>query len=272
MERTTNSIVNANWFDADGVQYNIPVNSKKGSLNGSIHLSFYNLPLNKERSLTFSIGGNVQYGRSFSYQSVSGNITMDMDNFDYSKFMSEFWGSSNGDLFYSGKSGFKESRTTTTSFYLSPEFEYKSNLVNCSLGGSVTNNRMSYSLNKKANVNTWDYSIDGEIQVETKNKYTFITTLNYSFYRGYAQGYGKPSLLWNFEAHKSIKSVTLSIKFNDILNQTTNFRHTTTANYVEDSYKKIIGRRILVGITFNFGKMNTAKNSAANRSMLNMML
>ena len=272
MERTTNSIVNANWFDADGVQYNIPVNSKKGSLNGSIHLSFYNLPLNKERSLTFSIGGNVQYGRSFSYQSVSGNITMDMDNFDYSKFMSEFWGSSNGDLFYSGKSGFKESRTTTTSFYLSPEFEYKSNLVNCSLGGSVTNNRMSYSLNKKANVNTWDYSIDGEIQVETKNKYTFITTLNYNFYRGYAQGYGKPSLLWNFEAHKSIKSVTLSIRFNDILNQTTNFRHTTTANYVEDSYKKIIGRRILVGITFNFGKMNTAKNSAANRSMLNMML
>jgi hypothetical protein len=78
--------------------------------------------------------------------------------------------------------------------------------------------------------------------------------------------------LWNFEAHKSIKSVTSSIKFNDILNQTTNFRHTTTANYVEDSYKKIIGRRILVGITFNFGKMNTAKNSAANRSMLNMML
>ena len=272
MERTTNSIVNANWFDADGVQYNIPVNSKKGSLNGIIHLSLYNLPLNKERSLTFSMGGNVQYGRSFSYQSVSGNITMDMDNFDYSKFMSEFWGSSNGDLFYSGKSGFKESRTTTTSFYLSPEFEYKSNLVNCSLGGSVTNNRMSYSLNKKANVNTWDYSIDGEIQVETKNKYTFITTLNYSFYRGYAQGYGKPSLLWNFEAHKSIKSVTLSIRFNDILNQTTNFRHTTTANYVEDSYKKIIGRRILVGITFNFGKMNTAKNSAANRSMLNMML
>ena len=272
MERKTNSIVNANWFDADGVQYNIPVNSKKGSLNGSIHLSFYNLPLNKERSLTFGLSGNVQYGRSFSYQSVSGNITMDMDNFDYSKFMSEFWGNSNGDLFYSGKSGFKESRTTTTSFNLYPEFEYKSNIVNCSLGARVTNNRMSYSLNKKANVNTWDYSIDGEIQVETKNKYTFITTLNYSFYRGYAQGYGKPSLLWNFEAHKSIKSVTLSIRFNDILNQTTNFRHTTTANYVEDSYKKIIGRRILVGITFNFGKMNTAKNSAANRSMLNMML
>ncbi|MBO7306365.1 MAG: hypothetical protein J6U47_06525, partial [Bacteroidales bacterium] len=62
---------------------------------------------------------------------------------------------------------------------------------------------------------------------------------------------------------KLVDSIT-SHKQVIILNQTTNFRHTTTANYVEDSYKKIIGRRILVGITFNFGKMNTAKNSAAN--------
>ena len=74
------------------------------------------------------------------------------------------------------------------------------------------------------------------------------------------------------ELHKSIKSVTLSLYLKDILNQTSSFSRTTSANYVEDSYKNIIGQRILLGITFNFGKMNTSKNRSAQSAMFRMMM
>ena len=58
---------------------------------------------------------------------------------------------------------------------------------------------------------------------------------------------------------------------NDVLNQTVTFNRIKQANYVEDRYSGIIGRRFLLGVTFNFGKMNTAKNRNATRSMLRMM-
>ena len=95
--------------------------------------------------------------------------------------------------------------------------------------------------------------------------------MGYRFYRGYTNGFGEPVFSWNIEAYKTVKAFTFGIKVNDILNQTNNFNRTTTANYVEDTYRNIIGRHFLVSLTFNFGKMNTAKNRSATSAMFNMM-
>ncbi len=270
--RVSNNIVNANWFDSNGVQYNVPVNSPKGATDGNLYVGIYNLPLNKKRSITCHFNANMRYTRNFSYQNVAYSSSLDMDNFDYSKFMSDFWGNESGDLFYSGNSGFKQSRTNVVSYGADARIYYKDDIFNCSIGGGVMNYIMDYSLNDEADINTWDYNISAKFQVDTKNKYSITTTADYKLYSGYDKGYGKPEFLWNFEASKSIRSITISFKINDILNQTTSFRHITSANYVEDSYRGIIGRRFLVGITFNFGKMNSAKSRAASRSALNMLL
>ena len=96
--------------------------------------------------------------------------------------------------------------------------------------------------------------------------------MEYNFYEGYAAGFAQPSFLWNMELHKSIKSVTLSLYMKDILNQTSSFSRSTSTNYVEDSYKNIIGQRILFGVTINFGKMNSSKNRSAQSAMLRRMM
>ena len=46
----------------------------------------------------------------------------------------------------------------------------------------------------------------------------------------------------------------MCLRVHDILNQTRNLTHTVTDNYVEDSYRLILGRYILFGVKWNFGK------------------
>ena len=83
------------------------------------------------------------------------------------------------------------------------------------------------------------------------------------FYRGYAEGYGQPEWQWNAEISKDIGAFNLNISVYDILNQTRNLTHTVTANYEEDSYRLIMGRHILFGVKWNFGKMNAAQSRRA---------
>ena len=269
--RSMNGVVNANWFDAEGIQYNIPVNSKKGVTDLTLYAYLNALPLNEDRSFRLNLSTNMSMTQSYAYQSVGQGRTIDMDNFDYGKFMEEFWGNANGDKFYSGVSGFKESRTIISSISFGGNLYYENDFIEVLFGGNADHGIMKYSLNQKANMNTWDFEIDGKLEINTNNNFNIINNLDYRWYEGYSEGYGKSHLLWNFELHKSIKAVTLSIKVNDILNQTVTFNRTKRANYVEDRYSGIIGRRFLVGITLNFGKMNSAKNMAATRSMLRMM-
>ena len=60
------------------------------------------------------------------------------------------------------------------------------------------------------------------------------------------------------------------MKVNDILNQTRNLTHTVTANYTEDTYRLVMGRNILFGVRWNFGKMNAAHSTRAQQAMWDM--
>jgi hypothetical protein len=62
------------------------------------------------------------------------------------------------------------------------------------------------------------------------------------------------------------------VKIHDILNQTRNLTHTVTANYEEDSYRLIMGRHVLFGVKWNFGKMNAAHSARSQRAALDMAL
>lgn len=268
---TNNGIVYANWFDNEGVQYNVPVNSRKGRNNVSLSASGGSIPLNKERSLTFGLNANVSYSLSYSYQNVAQGASIDLDTFNYSDFMNEFWGNSQGSKFYSGQSGFEESKTVSTSVTTGGSIKYKTESFTGRIGGSATYTETNYSINKNANVEAWNFYTYCTMQYDTKNKFSFISDLGYRFYRGYTNWFGQPALSWNIEAYKTVKAFTFGLKVNDILNQTSSFSRNTTANYVEDTYKNIIGRHFLVSLTFNFGKMNTAKNRSATSAMFNMM-
>ena len=73
------------------------------------------------------------------------------------------------------------------------------------------------------------------------------------------------------EISKNIGAFNLSVKVNDILNQTRNLTHTVTANYEEDSYRLVMGRYILFGMKWNFGKMNAAHSARAQQAAMDMV-
>lgn len=105
----------------------------------------------------------------------------------------------------------------------------------------------------------------------TKHEFEFNSDIAYVFYKGYAAGYGQPEWQWNAEISKNIGAFNLSVKVHDILNQTRNLTHTVTANYEEDSYRLIMGRCILFGVKWNFGKMNAAHSARAQQAAFNMV-
>ena len=90
-------------------------------------------------------------------------------------------------------------------------------------------------------------------------------------YKGYAAGYGLPEWQWNAEITKSIGAFNLSLSVHDILNQTRNLTHTVTANYEEDSYRLVMGRYVLFGVKWNFGKMNAGHSARAQQAAMNMV-
>lgn len=263
-------ISSALWYDTDGILYSIPVNSKKPSLSASLTMN-YTTPLDAKKIWSLTLTGSASYSSTVNYQARTTLHGLDKDAFDYSAFMADFWGNADGDLFYGGQSGFSESRTQ--SFNPSAGFSIKYNQDHYSFSvGARTQGRVArYSLNPTVNMNTLDTRFTARGSYTTKHEFEFNTDLAYVFYKGYAPGYGQPEWQWNAEISKNIGAFNLSVKVHDILNQTRNLTHTVTANYEEDSYRLIMGRYILLGVKWNFGKMNAAHSARAQDAALNMV-
>lgn len=83
-------------------------------------------------------------------------------------------------------------------------------------------------------------------------------------------GYNKPEYLWNAKVSKTIKAFTLSFAVSDILNQEKSLLRHNSAEYMEDVYHNVMGRYFLLGVSFNFGKMNARNNSKVRSAIMQM--
>ena len=266
----TRSTVQASWMDASGVRYAVPVNSQKPQTTGYLYLS-YSRPITKDRQLTFQLGTSANYTGGTSYQATKRMDGLDLQTFDYNTFMSEFWGDASGDRFYSGQSGFTESRTNTFIFGGDLKLKYSIEKLDANMTYGFSNRISRYSLDPTANLNNWTHNVNADILYRPGKDWEISTDLSYRFYRGYTNGFGLPEWRWNMSVSKSIKSVTLGLKVADILNQTRNMRRTVSAEYVEDTYSNILGRFFIFSVSFNFGKMNAKKNKNIEGAMWNML-
>ena len=266
----TRSTVQASWIDASGVRYAVPVNSQKPQTTGYLYLS-YSRPITKDRQLTFQLGTSANYTGGTSYQATKRMDGLDLQTFDYNTFMSEFWGDASGDRFYSGQSGFAESRTNTFIYGGDLKLKYSIEKLDANMTYGFSNRISRYSLDPTANLNNWTHNVNADILYRPGKDWEIGTDLSYRFYRGYTNGFGLPEWRWNMSVSKSIKSVTLGLKVADILNQTRNMRRTVSAEYVEDTYSNILGRFFIFSVSFNFGKMNAKKNKNIEGAMWNML-
>lgn len=265
----SNPVTYARWYDSDGILYSVPVNARKNMVSGSL-FSNYTTPLDGKKRLFLTLGLSGGISRSTSYQAKGTLEGLDKDSFDYSSFMESFWGTAAGERFYSGESGFAESTTTTFSPRISASVRYNAGGISGSVNASTSRNIARYSVDPNLNLNTADNRIGANASYSTKHEFEFTTDISYNWYNGYPVGYGAPEWQWNGEISKNIKAFTLSLKINDILDQTRNLTHTVTANYEEDTYSLVMGRYILFGLKWNFGKMNAAHSQRAQSAAWNM--
>ena len=266
----SNPVSQARWYDADGIQYSIPVNARKPTVNG-LFMVDYTVPIDSKKNWFLSMSAYTLVASSTSYQPKTALAGLDKDTFDYASFMDGFWGNADGDRFYSGLSGFSESRTHTFNPNLYLSLKYNKDRYSFMFRAATEGHVARYSLDPSINMNTLDTRLGVTGTYTTKHEFEFNSDLTYNFYKGYAEGYGQPEWQWNAEINKSIGPFNLSVKCNDILNQTKNLTHTINANYKEDSYRLVMGRYVLFGVKWNFGKMNAAHSQRAQQAAMDMV-
>ena len=262
--------VTASWFDSDGIMYSIPVNSQKPSLSATVY-SGATIPVTKDKKFTVGFSMSVSEGRSVSYQNTRELEGIDIESFDYNEFMAGFWGDENGSIFYSGKSGFSESVTSSLGLQPSLRLKYRGERITVEVRGGTNFQSAKYSLDSKADTKTWSNSVGGDFGWTTPHGWELSTDASYRFYNGFPEGYNEPYLNWDFSIIKNIKQFAIGFHINDILNQTRSTRHITTQNYIEDSMYNQLGRHFFVTFKWNFGKLNAAKSGKASSAAFNMM-
>ena len=264
-ELEANGTVYASWFDNTGIRYAVPVNARKPGTAATV-MAMLNQPFGKMKNFTFSLSVLANLDQRYGYQARTLHPGLNLAGFDYNTFMEGFWGNESGERFYSGQSGFAESRTRSLDWGAGVNLKYNRDRFTGILIANATNGRASYSLNPAADMNVWDFNLGTDLLFQPGKGWEIGTDARYCFFRGYAPGYGQPELRWNLSVSKTVKSVTLSLKCKDMLNQQRRLTRTVSSEYVEDSYRNVMGRTILFGISFNFGKLNSDKTSAVSSS------
>ena len=265
-----NSVSSAQWYDASSILYSVPVNIRKPALSSSMYLS-YAKPFGKERHWTVDMGMNLSYSKGTSYQAKGALPGVDTETFDYASFMEGFWGTdASGSNFYSGKSGFSESTTRSSNLAAFGSVNYNKHPFSAYGSVSAGMGIARYSLDSSVNREFFNESVSVGAEYKTPHAFEIGSNLHYTLYQGYAAGFNEPELRWNASVSKNVGAFSFSLTANDILNQTRGRSHTVTDNYEEDTYRLILGRYILFGVKWNFGKMNAAHSQRANRAAMDM--
>lgn len=266
---SSNSQVSAIWFDKNSIRYSIPLNTRKPSYTYSTDFNFFT-PLSKDGKLQLSVSGGLAINRSVSYQSKGSLDGIDLDSFDYTGFMDNFWGDASGDRFYSGQSGFQESLTRILRTDLSIELTLNLERFSVQLAPAVNNSRSRYSLDSRANTNYWETFLNIRPSYTSPHEFEFQSDFSYVILRGYGSGYDDDYVRWNLSVGKNIKSFNITLTAQDLLDSARSLRRTVQDDYVQNSYTNVLGRRIILSFTWNFGKMDASKSGAAQNAMWNM--
>lgn len=100
---------------------------------------------------------------------------------------------------------------------------------------------------------------------------TIQSDINYSATSGYSAGYDTKTLMWNASVSQQFlrdKSLTLSVRAYDLLNQRKSVNRTVTANYIEDIDYNTLSRYFMFTVSYRFntfGKGNQPSGHGGDR-------
>lgn len=268
---TKRPCVSASWFDDAGIQYIIPVNSKKGQNSLSVSYGYYN-SFGSKKNWNLSLNGHWGLSTNTSYQARSLLNGINIEEFDYSATMASIWGEPNGQLFYSGKSGFEESTQSNFSQSFSGNLQCRLESLSLRLGGQLYKYESVFSLNPDSNVCWLNYELYGGLIWYPQKGIQVDATGRYVKYSGFSNGYDSPECVIDFKVSKDIKKVTVILSANDILNQHRLFSRTSGSFGITERVSMILGRCVLAGVSFRFGHPSSNSISKANNAAHGMLL
>ena len=255
-----NEMTRASWYDYSAVRYSIPVNAKRPRYNAGLNL-IYIQPLNKKKSLNLTITPKAFFSTGTIYVSDGPLNGLDKEKFNYADMMEWLYGDSEGSSFYSGESGFIENRTHNLNWSTNVDLKYELSAWSLRCGVSVNNSFLAYSAAPASKISTWRYNAYAEALWRNKSGWEAEGRFDFNGYSGFSRGYNRPDYLLNLKLAKTIKSFTVSLSAYDILGTSKSFSHIASAEYIEDTYRNNLGRCILVGLSYNFGKWSFAKRA-----------
>lgn len=263
-------VVSAIWYDSDGIRYTVPVNTQRPGFSSVVQI-LYKMPFGNNSQFRFEVKGRLKYDSKISYQAKGKLPGIDLYNFNYENFIGKFWGSPNGDLFYSGESGFVESFTRSLNSSAEVMMGYRISILDIAVMARVNHIFSRYSINPMDNENIWNNMVGNTIKVTPGRDWEILNKLEYKFYSGYSDGYGRSEALWSIYVGKKIKSMTIALKLDDILNQRQNLSYKVNADYAEESHTNLIGRHFLLSLSFDFGRLQKSGRAQIDKVVRDMM-
>ena len=244
-----NAITNAQWYDASGVQYTIPVNGT-GTANANA-MVMVNSPLGKSNFSIMSMT-NVNYNQSVSYigtGKLDSSLYYDAENvtFDYDKFHNDFPDLNDTDAFTANK-------TRTTGFMQMLRLTYRNDVIELVAGGRTNMSKSFYTMNSVNQKATWTNNASFEVNWTLPFGMNLISDINYNWYNGYTTPQ-EPEFIWNAEITQLIfdNKCTIALRAYDLLNQAKNLFVTDNSNYHQETRNNTLGRYVVISLTYRFG-------------------
>ncbi len=215
-----NSIVNATFYNEEGIQITKPVNENGvWSIWGMI---ITNMPF-KNKKFSFNNHTSLSCNRQIGYSNALRNTSM---NYSVRERLEFVYGDTFGDIRLSGNGAFQRTKN---------------------------------SIQNTNNQNTFDYGAKFATTLYIPGDITFTTDINYNGKAGYTEGYDKQSWIWNAQLSWNFlkqKQASLIVRAYDILNQHNNISRTVTGNYIQDVETNSVGRYVMFSFAYRFNSFS----------------
>ncbi len=245
----------------------------KPSFTHNINLRFHDFNSEAQRSIMLMLMGHVNQnsivskttydqttgGRTTTYTNVNGIWNVRAMNMISFPFKNKSWTFNNHlMLYYSNTVGFNNGlRNRSGSFSVNESFgiAWRPEYIELELRPRYGLQTVSNSVQTGANQTVHSYG--GSFYASYNAPFGLIlnSDLGFSATSGYAEGYDEERWLWNASISYEFlrdRSLTLSLKAYDLLNQNSNIRRSISANYIEDVSTNTLGRYCMITVAYKF--------------------
>jgi hypothetical protein len=152
--------------------------------------------------------------------------------------------------------------TSTFQVNQSAGINYGKDKFDLGVSGAFVYNLVAYEVDKGSNTKYFNQAYSADLTYRLKNRFYFLTDVDYYINSGRSAGYNENVFLWNLSfAKKFFETSNGEIKFTvyDILDQNNGINRIIGENYFEDVKANVVPRFFMLTMSYNFNRMGSNK-------------